>query len=465
MVNPNIAAINTALRTVFLSQKTRKLDWRYAQLKAIKKLVSENKEEITKAVHADLGKNVFEIHQTEIVLILAECEDAISHLESWTKPEKVYSPIHFKPSTSYVHKDPLGVALIISPWNYPVNLALVPLIGAIAAGNCALVKLSRHSVAVGTLLHRLLVQYMDPEAFSFDFEGGAQYITDLLEVKWDHIFFTGSVAVGRIVYQAAAKFLTPVTLELGGKNPCIVDKDINLKLAAKKIIWGKCWNAGQTCIGLDYLLVHKSVVDELIEEFKVVLKEFFGDDIKASNGFARVISKQHTERLMKLFGNGKVVIGGEGDVETRYVAPTVILEPDMESPIMTEEIFGPVMPIITYDNLDEAIKLIQGKPNPLTLYLFSRDQAVQDKVLESTQSGSVMLNDVLMHFANPNLPFGGSGDSGIGAYHGKLTFDTFSHRRAVVKATTKKWLDMPLRYPPYSEFADNVAGKIMGSGW
>ncbi|EFA75481.1 aldehyde dehydrogenase [Heterostelium album PN500] len=502
MVNPNIQRINQTLRKVFLTNKTRKIDWRYSQLKAVKKLVTENKDEITKAVKKDLGKPDFEIHQSEIAIILAEVDDAISNLESWSKPEKVYSPIHFKPSTSHIIKDPLGVALIISPWNYPVNLALVPLIGAIAGGNCALLKLSRHSASTGELMFRLLNKYMDTDCFSFDYEGGAQYITDLLEFKWDHIFFTGSVNVGRIVYQAAAKFLTPVTLELGGKNPCIVDKNINMKLAAKKIVWGKCWNAGQTCIGLDYLLVHKSVLDELLEECKAVMKEFFGEDIKASTSYARVISKQHTERLSKLFNNGKVVIGGDADIETNYISPTFIVEPDLESPLMTEEIFGPVLPIITYENIDEAIEFIQGRANPLTLYLFSRDQAIQDRVLESTQSGSVMFNDVLLHFTNPHLPFGGSGDSGIGAYHGKLTFDTFTHRRALVKGTTNKdtsttttttstsisspksdvkksfysnsylfislkklqWLDIPLKYPPYSDFADSVAGKMIGSG-
>eukprot|EP01132_Coremiostelium_polycephalum_P004858 gene4858-6054_t len=464
-LNQNLIKTTESLRKAFLSQKTRKLDWRFSQLKAIKKLISENKDELTKAVQKDLGKHVFEIHQTEIVMVQSELEETINHLESWNKPEKVYSPMHFKPASSHILKDPLGVVLIISPWNYPINLALIPLIGAIAGGNCALLKLSRHSTNVGETLHKLLVQYMDPECFAFDFEGGAQYITDLLQFKWNHIFFTGSVNVGRIVYQSAAKFLTPVTLELGGKNPCIIDKDVNIKLAASRIIWGKCWNAGQTCIGLDYLIVHKSIVQDLIEEFKVVLKEFYGVDPKENTSFARIISKQHTERLQKLFSNGKVVIGGVADIESRYISPTVIVEPDMESPLMTEEIFGPVLPIITYENIDEAIEIIQNRPNPLTLYLFSRDQAIQDKVLECTQSGSAMLNDVLFHFTNPNLPFGGFGDSGIGAYHGKLTFDTFTHRRALVKSTTKKWLDVPLRYPPYSEFADSVAGKMIGSGW
>ncbi|EGG16246.1 aldehyde dehydrogenase [Cavenderia fasciculata] len=465
MVNQNIVRMTQSLRTVFLAQKTRPLEWRYSQLKAMKKMITENKDDIIKSVHKDLGKHVFEITQSEVVLIVAEIEETISKLEGWVKPEKVYTPVGMKPATSHIVKDPLGVVLIISPWNYPVNLALVPLIGAIAAGNCAHVKLSRHSASTGELLHRLLTQYMDKEAFTFDWEGGAQYITDLIEVKWDHIFFTGSVNVGRIVYQAAAKFLTPVTLELGGKNPCIVDKEANLKLAATKIVWGKCWNAGQTCIGLDYLLVHKSVVDDLIEEFKVVLKDFYGENIKESPSFARVVSKQHTERLQKLFSCGKVVIGGEADVEQRYVAPTFIVEPDLESPIMTEEIFGPVLPIITYENIDEVISFIQARPHPLTLYLFSTDSAVQDKILENTQSGSVMYNEVLLHFANNSLPFGGVGDSGLGSYHGKGTFDTFVHRRALVKGTTKKWLDVSIKYPPYSELATNVVGKLMGSGW
>ncbi|KAF2077676.1 hypothetical protein CYY_000992 [Polysphondylium violaceum] len=465
MSNQNLATITQNLRKAFLSQKTRKLDWRYSQLKAIKKLITENKEQITAAVKKDLGKHDFEIHQTEIVMPQTECEEAMSHLESWTKTEKVYTPIPLKPASSHIIKDPLGVVLIISPWNYPVNLALVPLIGAISAGNCALLKVSRHSYNVGELLYKLCTKYLDPECFAFDFEGGAQYITDLLEFKWDHIFFTGSVNVGRIVYQAAAKFLTPVTLELGGKNPCIIDKDVDIAFAAKRIMWGKCWNAGQTCIGLDYLIVHKSVVAKLVDEFKVVLKEFYGDDIKASSSYARVISKQHTERLSKLFSNGEVVIGGEADVESRYISPTVILNPDMDSPLMQDEIFGPVLPILTYENIDDALALIQSRPHALTLYLFSRDQKIQDQVLVGTQSGSVMLNDVLLHFTNPALPFGGVGDSGIGSYHGRLTFDLFTHRRALVQSTTKKFLDLPFRYPPYTQFADKVSGTIIGSGW
>ncbi|EGC36848.1 aldehyde dehydrogenase [Dictyostelium purpureum] len=460
-----LSSVSKNLRKVFLSQKTRKMDWRFSQLKALKKLISENKEDITAAVKKDLGKHEFEIHQTEIVMVQAECEETISHLESWNKTEKVYSPIHFKPGSSYILKEPLGVVLIMSPWNYPVNLALVPLIGAIAGGNCALVKLSRHSYNVSKLLYELLTKYMDPECFVFDYEGGAQYITELLEYKWDHIFFTGSVKVGKIVYAAAAKYLTPVTLELGGKNPCIVDKDTDIKFTARRLIWGKCWNAGQTCIGLDYLLVHKSILQPLIEEFKSVLKEFFGEDIKKSPSFARIISKAAAERLASLFTNGKVVIGGEADIEERYISPTVIVDPDLDSPLMTEEIFGPVLPIVAYENIDEAIEFIQNRPHPLTLYCFSRDQSIQDKVLDGTQSGSVMLNDCLLHFTNPQLPFGGIGDSGIGAYHGKLTFDTFTHRRALVQSTTKKFLDLPLRYPPYTPMSDNIASKIIGSGW
>ncbi|GAM21281.1 hypothetical protein SAMD00019534_044560 [Acytostelium subglobosum LB1] len=461
----SVKEINERLRRVFYTNKTRKIEWRFAQLKALKKMMTENKDDIAKAVKKDLGKPDFEVNQTEVVMVIAEIEETISNLESWAKTETVYSPLHFKPSSSHVLKDPLGVVLIMSPWNYPVNLALIPFAGAIAAGNCALLKLSRHSGNVAQLLHSLLIKYMDNECFAFDSEGGAPYITELLEYKWDHIFFTGSVAVGRIVYQSAAKFLTTVTLELGGKNPCIIHQDANVKLAAKKLVWGKCWNAGQTCIGPDYLLMHKSIVEEFIEEFKVVLKEFFGDDIKQSKSYARIISKQHTERLQKLFGNGKVVIGGEADPETKYVAPTVIMEPQLDSPLMQDEIFGPVLPIITYEDIDEPIRFIQERPNPLTLYLFSRDSSVQDRVLQSTQSGSAMLNDVLLHFTNPHLPFGGSGDSGIGAYHGRLTFDTFTHKRALVKASTKKWLDIPLKYPPYSEFAGTVAGKMIGSGW
>jgi len=286
-----------------------------------------------------------------------------------------------------------------------------------------------------------------------------------LEEKWDYIFFTGSVSVGKIVYQAASKYLTPVTLELGGKNPCIVDKDVDVDLAAKRIAWGKCFNCGQTCIAPDYILCHKDVEQAFVEALQKHIISFYGENPQESVSYPRVVNKQHTQRLANLFKCGTVFHGGKSDENDRYISPTIIRNPKLDSELMQDEIFGPIIPVVPIANVQEAIEFINNRPNPLALYLFTWNNKLQEEVMSKTRSGAAVMNDVLMHFTNSSLPFGGFGDSGMGSYHGRLTFDTFVHRRAVMKSTTKKWLDIPLRYPPYTDKASWMVDKVTRSGY
>lgn len=414
---------------------------------------------ITDAVRADLGKKSdMEVNSSEINAPMVEIEEMIHHLHSWMSPEKVGMSLASFPAANYIYKDPLGVVLVAAPWNFPVNLAIVPLMGAIAAGNTVFLKLSRHSSQTARTLEKLIPEYLDMRAVAVEADGGAAFITALLKEKYDHIFFTGSVAVGKIVYEAAAKHLTPVTLELGGKNPCIVDRSADIALAAKRIAWAKFFNCGQACITVDYILVHKDVHDQLAEALKNQIREFFGADPKKSDSFARVISKDHVKRLAELFKMGNVICGGESDVEDRYIAPTIITDPKLDSLLMQDEIFGPVLPLVKVDSVDAAIQFIKARPLPLALYLHAKDSAVEKAVLEQTRSGAVGLNDHILHFLNSELPFGGVGESGMGSYHGKLSFETFIHKRAVVKQST--WIDLPLRYAPYDNARSTIVNLV-----
>jgi acyl-CoA reductase-like NAD-dependent aldehyde dehydrogenase len=462
----NIPQVAAELRRAFSSGRTRDIAWRKQQLKKLKEMIVLNKDVIVQAVQQDLGKkNPFEVVATEINLVVAEIEENLHHVDEWVQPEKVYTPVAAQPAQSFVYHDPKGVVLIMSPWNYPVNLALVPLAGAITAGNAALLKLSRHSANVARVVGGLLPKYMDNECIRVENEGGADMITALIKEKWDHIFFTGSVSVGRIVYQAAAQHLTPVTLELGGKNPCILDKDTDIELSARRICWGKFFNAGQTCIGVDYVLAVDGVEAPFIEAVKKTIKQFYGENPRVSDAFPRIISEQHAKRLTDLFKQGKVVAGGDSDPKEKYVAPTVMLYVEMNGTLMSDEIFGPVMPIIRVKTMDEAIAFINQRPTPLALYLFSNNPTNQDKVLQNTRSGACSLNEVLLHFANSKLPFGGCGESGVGSYHGKRTFEVFTHERAVIKSTNRNWLDVPVRYPPYTGTKFFLADTITKIGW
>jgi acyl-CoA reductase-like NAD-dependent aldehyde dehydrogenase len=433
-------------REFFATGKTKDVEWRIEQLKRLKQAIVDDQEAIVNAVKADLGRPDFEAY-FEIAAI-SEINYALKHLKSWVKPKKVATSIDQFPASAKIYPEPLGVVLIISPWNYPFQLMISPLTGAIAAGNCAVLKPSEVAANTSRVIADIIQKTFDP-AYIAVVEGGVETSQQLLEEKFDHIFFTGGTAIGKIVMQAAAKHLTPVTLELGGKSPCIVDSDVDLKYAAKRITWGKYLNAGQTCIAPDYLLVDRRIKSELLTEIQKCVGEFYGDDPAQSPDYARLISRRHFERLEPLLKDGEIVIGGQTKPEEKYIAPTVMDQVSWESPVMQEEIFGPILPVLEYTDLKEAIAQINARPKPLALYIFSKDKQKQEQVLQETSSGGVCINDTVMQVGVSTLPFGGVGDSGIGSYHGKASFDTFSHYKSVLKKGFR--FDPNWRYPPYKD--------------
>ena len=437
------------LRASFAGGRTRPLDYRQQQLEGIGRFLREREREIESALHHDMGRPAFEVYPSEIAFIAAEIALARKKLRSWSKPQRVSTSLVGQPGASWIYREPLGVVLIIAPWNYPLQLLLVPLIGAIAAGNCAIVKPSELVPATSALIASRLPEYIDGECVQV-VEGGVPETTELLAEQFDHIFYTGNGTVGRIVMEAAAKHLTPVTLELGGKSPCIVDQHTDLDVAARRIVWGKFYNAGQTCVAPDYVLAHEAIEDELVSRMKQTIRDFFGDDPRASPDFGRIVNARHLGRLMKLLdGSGEVVAGGSADEHDRYIAPTILRNVAPDAPVMADEIFGPILPVIRVADIDQAVAFVNARPKPLALYLFTNDQAVQTKVLARTSSGGVTVNHTLLHLTVPSLPFGGVGASGLGAYHGRLSFETFSHRKAVLVKPT--WLDPWFFYPPYNE--------------
>ncbi|HLO87762.1 MAG TPA: aldehyde dehydrogenase family protein [Nostocaceae cyanobacterium] len=442
----SIAEIIQPKRDYFLTGKTKDINFRLQQLKILKQLVDENETPIIKALQADLHKPELEAFTSEIILIKKEIESAIKNLKNWTRPHKIAVPWQLWPASAKVQPEPLGVVLIIGAWNYPFNLVIAPLVGAIAAGNCALIKPSEISVNTSHLLAELISQYFDSHYISV-ISGGVETSQKLLAEKFDHIFFTGSPHIGKIVMESAAKHLTPVTLELGGKNPCIVDADIHLEHTARRITWGKFFNAGQSCVAPDYLLVDRKIKDKLLENIKKCLQEFFGNNPAISPDYGRIINQKHFNRLISLLENGQIVIGGESNSDQLYIAPTIINNVSLTDAIMQEEIFGPILPIIEYTNIEEALNLINSQPKPLALYLFSQNPNLQQQVLQNTSSGAFGINETVIHFTISALPFGGVGNSGIGKYHGKASFETFSHYKSVLK--NPFWLDIKLRYAPY----------------
>jgi aldehyde dehydrogenase (NAD+) len=357
-----------------------------------------------------------------------------------------------------VIRDPLGVVLIIAPWNYPVGLLLAPLVGAIAAGNCVVLKPSEVTAHTSAVLARWVPEYLDPRAIAL-VEGGVEETTELLSQRFDHVFYTGNGQVGRIVMEAAAKNLTPVTLELGGKSPCIVHEDANLETAARRIAWGKFVNAGQTCIAPDYVLVHESQEEALVEALERSVRDFYGDDPKATPDYARIVNHRHHERLSTLMKDGKPAFGGKLDAEQRYVAPTALRDVSPDSRIMQEEIFGPILPILSVKSIDEAIDFVNEREKPLALYLFTSSSAIEDEVLARTSSGGACVNGTLLHIMDPKMPFGGVGPSGTGAYHGRHTFETFSHRKSVLTRGTR--FDPKIMYPPYGERLTKLMQRFM----
>jgi aldehyde dehydrogenase (NAD+) len=355
-------------------------------------------------------------------------------------------------------REPLGVVLVIAPWNYPVQLLLSPLIGAIAAGNCAVLKPSEVTPTVSRLLATLVPRYLDPACVAL-VEGGVDETTALLRERFDHVFYTGNGAVAKVVMRAAAEHLTPVTLELGGKSPCIVDRNVDLEIAARRIVWGKFLNAGQTCIAPDYVLVHESRESELLDAMKRTLRAFYGDDPKKSPDYGRVVNERHHRRLAVLLKDGEVVAGGEADEATRFIAPTILRNVAPDAPIMQVEIFGPILPVLRVASIDEAVAFVNARPKPLALYVFTRDAQVEEDVIARTTSGGACVNAPLWHIANPELPFGGVGPSGMGSYHGRDSFETFSHRKSVVTKSTR--VDPKMAYPPYSKLKTAILKRLM----
>jgi len=441
----NVGNIIQNQRKFFERGKTKDITFRIEQLKNLKQVIIEHEQAIVEALKADFHKPELETYLTEIGVV-KEIDYAIKHINMWTKSKKAAVSLDFFSYSAKIYPEPLGVVLIIGPWNYPFNLIISPLIGAIAAGNCAIIKPSEIASHTSGIIAKIIAQHFDP-AYIAVVQGGVEASQKLLAEKFDHIFFTGGTAVGKIIMAAAAKYLTPVTLELGGKSPCIVDTDINIEHTVRRITWGKFINAGQTCIAPDYLLVNKKIKKDLIDGLKKCLKEFYGDNPVSSPDYARIISQKHFERLVNFLKDGEVIIGGESQPSERYIAPTVIDNISLEDSVMQEEIFGPILPIIGYTDITEAIALINSRPKPLALYLFSQSKNLQKRVLQETSSGGVCINDTVMQVGVSSLPFGGVGDSGIGNYHGKASFDTFSHNKSVLQNSF--WLDLKWRYAPY----------------
>jgi aldehyde dehydrogenase (NAD+) len=433
-------------REFFAAGKTKDISFRLEQLKKLRTVITENEGAIFDALKQDLNKPAWEAYGGDTAIVVNEIDYAVKHLRSWAKPKRVQTPLAYFPGSSYIHPTPYGVALIIGPWNFPVQLTLAPLVGALAAGNCAVTKPSEASPHTSRLLARLVDENFD-NAFLAFVEGGAETARALLAEKFDCIFFTGSVGVGKLVMEAAAKHLTPVTLELGGKNPCIVDADVHLEYAARRITWGKFFNAGQSCVAPDYLLVDKRIKQELLERIKHVVQEFYGAEPSQSPDYARIVNDRHFDRIANLLKYGNIILGGKTDRAARYIAPTILDNVVPDSPVMQEEIFGPVLPVIEYEDLTRAIAIVNERPKPLALYIFSRNRKVQERVLRETSSGGGCINDTTIHETSRFLPFGGVGMSGMGKYHGKASFDAFSHARSIIKQGFL--FDIKLRYPPY----------------
>ncbi len=453
-----IPALVAGLRASFARGHTRPLAWRLEQLAALDRLLKENADELVAAIHADFRKPELEGRMTDVSAVRAEIALFRKKLRRWTAPERVGTPLQMMPARSWIVREPLGVALIIAPWNYPVQLTLAPLVAALGAGNAAVLKPSELTPHVSNALAKLVPRYLDPAGVAL-VEGGVAETSALLAERWDHVFYTGNARVARLVMEAAAKHLTPVTLELGGKSPCLVLDDADLEAAARRIAWGKFINAGQTCVAPDYVLVHESRERELLDHLSAVVRGFYGDDPQRSKDFARIVNEQHHDRVAKLLESGEVVIGGRTDRADCYVEPTILRNVSPDSPAMREEIFGPVLPVLPVPDLDTAIDFVNRGEKPLALYVFTNDREAEEAVLARTSSGGVCVNGTIWQLANPNLGFGGVGESGMGSYHGRAGFETFSHRKPVVRKGLRG--EPKLAYPPYTRLKKALFKRLL----
>ena len=444
-----ISEIVKKQKAFFRSGKTKNLNFRIEQIKKLNKLVQQHEKEIYDALNHDLNKPHYESMMVETGPFYAEIKHTLKHIREWATPEIVPTSLFNTPGASKIIREPYGNVLIIAPWNYPFQLTFSPLVGAMAAGNCAILKPSEHAPHTSAIMKKIINQHFEEE-YIHVIEGGVKETQELLHERWDYIFYTGGPEVGRIIYQAAAKHLTPVTLELGGKSPCVVHKDADIKLAAKRIAWGKWINSGQTCLAPDYLFVHAEVKDKLVDALKNAVNNSYGNDPINSSDYCKIINEKHYNRLKGYLNDGEILFGGKYDDEKLKIEPTVLFNPPFHSTVMTEEIFGPILPVYTYNNIQEVIEFVNSREKPLATYLFSKSSSVQRQYLDHTSSGGVTINDTVLHISSSEMPFGGVGESGLGAYHGKYSFDTFSHKKSVLYRGPQP-LDNYLRFPPYKQ--------------
>ncbi|KEI86513.1 aldehyde dehydrogenase [Clostridium botulinum] len=442
----NIRNILEKQKSFFDKGYTKDINFRIEALKKLKHNIKINENNIFKALKIDLNKSEFETFITEIGIVYDEINGAIKNIKKWSKPKKVKTPITNFLASSYIYNEPYGVALIMSPWNYPFQLIMAPLVGAISAGNCVLLKPSELAIETEKVIVKIIKDTFSDEYIGV-ITGGIEESTTLLKEKFDYIFYTGGINVGKIVMRAAAEHLTPITLELGGKSPCIVDKDANIDLAARRIAWGKFLNAGQTCVAPDYLVVHRNIKEKLISSIENYIVEFFGENTFESEDYPRIINERHFKRLEGYLKEGKIVSGGNTDINNLYIEPTIIEGINFENRIMEEEIFGPIFPVIEFENIDKVIDIVKNNPKPLALYYFSENKEKQEFIIKNISFGGGCINDTIMHLSTSTLPFGGVGSSGIGGYHGRASFDTFSHKKSILKKSNL--IDVKIRYAPF----------------
>jgi len=457
METEQISRIIEAQRKFFASGATRDTAFRLKILKKLRNLILDHEKEIVEAIWKDFHKPEFEVIATESRFVVKELNYTIRHLRSWARPRRVRTPIVHFLSHSFVAPQPYGQVLVFSPWNFPFQLALMPVIGALAAGNCVILKVSRQAANIVNVIEKIFSHF--PPELMVMINGDHSVSEFLLEQKFDYIFFTGSSSVGKYVMKKAAENLIPVSLELGGKNPCVIADDARLDFAAKRIAWGKFLNAGQTCICPDYVLIDKKIKDRFLELISAEVKSFYGEDPEKSHDFARLIGPDKVRRISRLIGSEGVMTGGKYDADTCYIAPTILKDVRPDSPVMADEIFGPVLPVLEFSDFDEVYRIIESYPKPLATYIFSRNNKLIKEFLWKTQAGTASVNDTVMQIASPYLPYGGVGSSGIGRYHGKRSFDSFSnHRSVLVKSNL---FDLPVRYPPYAAWKTKVVKLLM----
>lgn len=442
----NIPQLLTDHRSFFDSEKTRDVAYIKSLLKQLKLEILNNEDAICEALHKDFKKSTFEVLISEIGVVISEIDLAIKNVSKWSKPRRVVPSMLNFPSTDYIYSEPYGTVLIIGPWNYPFQLTFAPLVAAIAAGNTVVLKPSELTSNTSQLVEAIITKIFNPSHVTV-VQGGIPETTALLKQRWDYIFFTGSVPVGKIVAKAAAEYLTPVTLELGGKSPCIIDETVNLKLVARRVVWGKLMNAGQTCIAPDYIVLKPEIKEDFFKAYKSEVIKAYGENPKASEDYPRIINNRNFKRLEAMLQGVNIAVGGDINEEDCYISPTIIDEPSLDSEVMKDEIFGPILPVLTYETEEDIDSILSKYDKPLSFYVFSNNKPFYKRMIQKYSFGGGAINDTIIHFSNHRLPFGGVGESGIGAYHGRAGFDTFTHKKGVVKKGN--WLDIPLRYAPY----------------